>query len=143
MHASSGWRAGRPTRSTVESFCSLESPGRPDRESALYIQATVDRWHNGQKSDRWPVDRAVDRQANLALTASFSSSINWGIWGLFYIRFLVDFRASFSYSFQRFFSTNLRANIFNQKGSFIKSVLKVIFLSFPPPFQSLFFAHNT
>ena len=37
--------------------------GRPDRESALCIwPRSTDRWHNGLKYDRWPVDRAVDRQ---------------------------------------------------------------------------------
>ena len=71
----SGWRAGRLGRSTVQrALLSGKAPvdrtGRPDRESALCIQATVDRpvdrWLNGQNSDRWLVDRAVDRQANLA-----------------------------------------------------------------------------
>ena len=116
------WRAGRPPRSTAESFCSLESPGRPAESSALCSSATVDwpvdRWLNGQNSDRWPVDRAVDRQANLAPTASF---------------FLTPLR-SFLHLFE--------SKYFQSKGEFIKSVLEVIFLSFPPPLPSLFFSET-
>ena len=84
-----GWTAGRPTRSTAREFCSLDlAPGPGGRlaeSSALCIQASVDppvdRWHNGQKSDRWLVDRAVDRQQGILLswppTAIFWEPINW------------------------------------------------------------------
>ena len=45
--------------------------GRPADSSALCIQASVDRafdrWHNGRKSDSWPIDRAVDRQQNFSV----------------------------------------------------------------------------
>ena len=64
--------ADRPTAApTVRKMIVGGRPGgRPDREPALCIQATVDRpvdrWPNGQKSDRWPVSRAVDRQLILA-----------------------------------------------------------------------------
>ena len=69
VHRSFGWRAGRPTRSTVREFCSMDLAPVDravdrQRASALCIQASVDRWHISQKSDRWPVDRVVDRQQN-------------------------------------------------------------------------------
>ena len=97
---------GRPP----ESFCSLENPGRPDRstdrETALCSSGSVDRAGRPkpQRSDFWPlaVDRAVDRQLWQTPTASFSSSIKWGIWGLFWLRFWESFQASFSYPFKRF-----------------------------------------
>ena len=84
--------AGRPTRSTDvhRRACQFWQEGRPtdpvDRpeSSALWkapvdravdrterlalcilasVDRPVDRWHNGLKYDRWPVDREVDRQA--------------------------------------------------------------------------------
>ena len=60
MHARSGWRAGRLTRSTARVFCFLESPGRESSALCSRPRSTgpVDRWLNGQKSDRWPVHRA-------------------------------------------------------------------------------------
>jgi len=70
------------------------------------IDRLVDRWHNGQKSDHWPIDRAVDRQQSRLLiwtpTANFWRPIYWGSLGLFYIRFQKSFWASFSYLFQWF-----------------------------------------
>ena len=70
VHASSGRRAGRSTRSTVQrALLSEKAPvdRAADRTErlALCILASVDRpvdrWHNGLKYDRWPVDRTVDR----------------------------------------------------------------------------------
>ena len=62
---------------------------------------------NGQKSDRWPVDRAVDcpavQIADLDLTASFWMPIYWSSLGLFYTRFQESFWASFSYSIKCLF----------------------------------------
>ena len=91
------WQEGRSTDPVdrPESSALWKGPGRPggrsDREQcSLYLTSVdrlVDRWHNGLKYDHWPVDRAVDRQATWLPTASFSSSINWDIWGLFSLRF--------------------------------------------------------
>ena len=64
------WLEGQSTDPVdrPESSALWKGPGRPDGESALCIQATVDRpvdrWLNGQKSDRWPVDQAVDLAPN-------------------------------------------------------------------------------
>ena len=63
--------AGRPNRSIVQrALLSGKAPAdrAVDRTErlALCILASVDRpvdrWHNGLKYDRWPVDRAIDRQ---------------------------------------------------------------------------------
>ena len=51
----SGSGPGRPGSRPARELCSLD-PASVDR--------AVDRWHNGRKSDHWPVDRAVDRQQN-------------------------------------------------------------------------------
>jgi len=118
---------GRPP----ESFCSLESPGQPDGRpvessalcSRVSVDRPVDRWLNGQKSDSWPVDRAVDRQANLAPTASFSSPINLGVWVLFSPRFLSEFWDSFS-NFIKKFSPLIWEQIFPIK----RGVLSRVFL---------------
>ena len=94
VHASSGRRAGRPTRSTVQrELCSLESPGRPSRstgrELCSLFQATVpvDRGSNGQISDRWRSTGPVDRQQSGLLIGPqrlvFSWPIKWGFLGLF------------------------------------------------------------
>ena len=86
-------RPGRPSRE----LCSLERPrstgrstGRRDLLSVSWPRSTdrVDRWLNGLKYDRWPVDRAVDRQACQTPTASFSSPINLGVWALFFTKIL-------------------------------------------------------
>ena len=100
VHTSSGRRAGRPTRSTVQrALLSRKAPvDRPvDRteSSALCILATVDRavdrCPNGRKNDRWwPTGRSTGSPI-LALTASFWSPINWAIWGLFSTRFSSGF----------------------------------------------------
>ena len=80
--------AGRPTRSTVQrALLSGKAPidRAVDRteSTALCILATVDRpvdrWLNGLKYDRWP----VDRQFCQTPTASFSIPINLGVWVLF------------------------------------------------------------
>ena len=81
----------------------VDRPGRSAESSALCIQASVDRvvdrWHNGRNFDRWPVDRAVDRQQRPLLiwppTVIFWEPINWGSLGLFSTRFEVSFQASF------------------------------------------------
>ena len=91
VHGMFGWRTGRPTRSTARELCSLDlalvnRAVDRQRASALCIQASVDwsvdRWHNSQKSDRWPVDQAVVRQQSFLLswtpTAIFLRPINWG-----------------------------------------------------------------
>ena len=105
VHACSGRRDGRPTRSTVQrALLSGKAPvDRPvDRteSSALCILATVDRpvdrCPNGRKNDRWrSTGRSTDRPSGF-ITASFWSPINWAIWGLFSTRFLESFWASFS-----------------------------------------------
>ena len=110
------WQEGRPT----------DPVDRPE-SSALCIQTSVDRvvdwWHNGLKYDRWPVDRQVWQTP----TASFWQPIYLGVWPLFFNKILGEFWASFSHFIKRVFSTILRANTSNQKGSFIKSVFfKVI-----------------
>jgi len=79
VHSLFGWRAGRLTRSTARDLCSLDLAPVDwavdrQRASALCIQASADRavdlWHNGQKSDRWPIDRAVDRQQSFLLSCT-------------------------------------------------------------------------
>ena len=82
VHASLSWWAGRPSRE----FCSLEmapvdrpvyrqralfsvsSSGRPTESRCSRfpdpIDRAVDRWLNGHKNDRWP----VDRKGNYALS---------------------------------------------------------------------------
>ena len=100
---STGSLSGRPVGRPPESFCSLESPGRPGgrpaESSALCIHATVDRlidrWLNGQKSDRWPVDWAVDRQVILAVTTNFWSLFKGGFGGCFKQDFKVGFEPVF------------------------------------------------
>ena len=68
---------GRPTRSIDRQRALLSVSARSTRRStgqravALWIQSrstgrSTDR-RNGQKFDRWPVDRPVDRKGNLAL----------------------------------------------------------------------------
>ena len=73
-----GWWAGRPGGRPSRELCSLEMApvdraGRPAESSALCIQSRsigpVDRRLNGQKDDRWPVDRPVDRKGNSALSS--------------------------------------------------------------------------
>ena len=106
-----GWSTGR---STVREPCSLDlalvdrAVNRPE-SSALWIRPhrwAVDRWHNGQKSDRWPVDRAVDWQHDFLLcwtpTASFWRPIYWACFGLFCLRFEVGFKLVFPISLRGF-----------------------------------------
>ena len=135
-------RAGRPP----ESLCSLENPGRPSGRPTEKLfsvpEARSDRCPNGQKNDRWRSTGQSTGSSVRPPTASFWSPINWAIWGLFWLRFLESFCASFFYSFKRFFSTCVRANISNQKGSFIKSVLKVSFLSFSSTISILVFSQT-
>ena len=67
------WQEGRSTNQVDRPESSALWKAPVDRAAdrterlALYILASVgrpvDRWHNGLKYDRWPVDRAVDRQA--------------------------------------------------------------------------------
>ena len=110
-------RPGRPSRE----LCSLERPRPTERsigQRALLSVSWLGRPTGRPMTQRseiwpWPVDRAVDRQLCQTPTASFPDSIKGGIWGLFWLRFLETFRASFSYSFQRVFSTKFRANTSN------------------------------
>ena len=136
-------RDGRPSRE----LCSLESLGRPcwstGRESALCSRGSVDRADRPkpQRSDLWPL--AVDRPRSVRPpTASFSSSINWGIWGLFSTRFLVGFELVFPTSLKEFSPLNWEL-ILPIKRGVLSRVLKEIFLSFPPPSLSLFSHTNT
>ena len=80
--------------------CPGRPGGRPAESSALCsrvsVDRPVDRCPNGQKNDRW---RSTDSSFWLP-TASFSSSINWDVWGMFSIRFQEEFWASFSHLFQ-------------------------------------------
>ena len=124
--------SGKP-RSTGRELCSL---------SSATVDRPVDRSLNGQNSDRWPVDRAIDRQANLAPTASFSSSINWGIWGLFSTRFWSGFWDSFSNSFQSF-SHLFREQIFPIKRGVYQECFKSDFLEFSSTISILIFLTNT
>jgi len=126
--ASSGRRAGRPTRSTVQrALLSGKAPaGRAaDRTESLLsvsLPRSAGRSTDGTTVWNMTVGRSAGRSTDRpdrTPTASFSSPINLGVWALFSRRFLETFRASFSYSFQKFFSTKLRANTSNQKGSFI------------------------
>ena len=95
------WLEGRSTGTVdrPESSALWKGPGRPggrpDRKSAICIQATVDRpvdrWLNVinltvGRSTGWSTDRPT-----WLSTASFSSSINWGFWGLFLSGFLQQF----------------------------------------------------
>ena len=95
----SGWWAGRPERSTVrEPLLSGKGPGRPTRSTGreLFSLYQLDRPGgrsaresllsgsspgrpgrstsriNGQKYDRWPVDRPVDRDSIQRATALWS-----------------------------------------------------------------------
>ena len=95
-----GWRADRPTRSIARELCYLDLAlvdWAVERQSAstLCIQATVnrpvDRWHNSQKSDRWPVDRQQHQLLSWPPTAIFWEPINWASLGLF----LQDFKSAF------------------------------------------------
>ena len=99
----------------------VDRAGRPAESLTLCSRGSVDRSPNDRISDRWRSTGSFD----WPITASFWSPINWAIWGLFYRRFLVGFWASFSYSIKRVFSTKLRANTSNQKGSFIKVIFEV------------------
>ena len=104
--------------------------------SALCIEATVDRWLNGQKSDRWLVNQAVDRQQSRLLTRPpmviFWSLFIWGSLALFSTRFKESFWANFSYPYQWFYPHVLEPIFPNQKES-LSRVLKSDFLSFSPP----------
>ena len=71
-------------RSTVQrALLSGNGPGRPagrpaESSCSLYpvpIDRAVDRWHNGYKNDRWPVDRVVDRKGNSALCQTANGQI--------------------------------------------------------------------
>ena len=99
-------RPGRPSRE----LCSLEMPrstGPVDRQRvSLCSRGSVDRSPNGRIFDRWRSTGRSTGNSVWSITASFWSPINWAIWGLFYTRFLVDFRASFSYSIKRFSPQN-------------------------------------
>ena len=72
VHSSSSWRAGDRSDRPPESFCSLESPGRPTESCALCSRprstGPVDRGSNGQISDRCRSTRPVDRQQPELLT---------------------------------------------------------------------------
>ena len=111
------WKGpGRPSGRPYRETCSLY-PGLVDRP--------VDRWHNGLKYDRWPVDRTVDRQAWQTPTASFSD-YKMGHLGAVLIKIFSGVWASFSHFIKRVFSTKLRANTSNQKGRFYQECLKEI-----------------
>ena len=103
------------------------------------VDRPVDRWHNGQKSDRWPVDRAVDRQQFRLLswtpTTTFLKPIKGASLGLFSTRFKESFWASFFYFFQWFYPHVLKPIFPNQKES-LSRVFKSDLLSFSPQIQS-------
>ena len=151
MH-SQFWQEGRPTDPVdrPESSALWKGPGRPsgrpDRETySLYLASVdrpVDRWHNGLKYDRWPIDRAVDRQVCQTPTASFSSPIKWGIWGLFSSRFSSGFFTSFLNSFKRF-SPLVLEPIFPIKRRVYQRVFKRDFLEFSSITLILVFLTNT
>ena len=66
-----GWRAGRRTRSIARELCSLNLTGRSTGiELLLFVSRpwSTGRSTDGQKSDRWPVNRAVDRQQEFLLS---------------------------------------------------------------------------
>ena len=147
--------AGRPSQESVDrraQTCTsclaggpVDRPGRSQRASALW-KGPVDRAVNRTESllsvsRPRSTGRSTDRPTWLP-TASFSSPINWGFWGLFSTRFEVNFYNSFSYSFKRFSPLILEA-IFPIKRGVYQECLKDIFLSFPPPSLSLFSHTNT
>ena len=69
-----GRPSGRPTEVNPLSGWPGRPGGRPAREPLLSgsgrVDRAVDRRLNGQKFDRWPVDRPVDRKVNFNLSAS-------------------------------------------------------------------------
>ena len=92
------WLEGRSTDpvNRQRALLSGSGPGRPSgrpaESSALCFQASVDRpvdwWHNGRKFDRWPVDRAIDRQQNFSAVLAQRLVFRMGykypfIWAIF------------------------------------------------------------
>ena len=103
-----GWRAGRPGRSTARELCSLESPGRLGRSTgqracSLYPGLGRPGWSTAGTTVRnLTVGRSTDRSIWLP-TASFSSPINWGFWGLFSLRFVIPhFRNTYLVAYSAF-----------------------------------------
>jgi len=101
------WLKGRSTARSPESFTlwiwprlTGRSTGRSNPKHGRPVGC------NGQKCDRWPVDRPVNGQQYLLLswppTASFWEPIKWGSLGLFKTRFWVGFQASFPYLSKKF-----------------------------------------
>ena len=122
VHAFVHWRSGRLTRSTDRELLLSGKPrstGSVDRQRDCCLFQRLGR-PKPQRSEKWPlaVDRPVDRQFWQTPTASFSSPINLGVWALCWKKILSGLWASFSHFIKRVFSTKLRANTFNQKGSF-------------------------
>ena len=129
---------GRSTdpRSTAESFCCLESPGRPgrstSRELCSLFQAAVDRAGRPrlQRSEFWPlaVDRAgrqsAARAEKLPQRLVFLSLYKEGFWGCFKKKILSEFLHQFFLLFQEVFFTYIWAKYFHSKGEFIKSFQK-------------------
>ena len=104
-----GWWAVRPGSQPVQrALLSGNGPGRPAESSALCIQATVDRpvdrWLNAQKSDRWPVDRVVDRQQTRLLIWPATVSFVKPIKGVPMDSFLQDFKRVFGLVLHTYFS---------------------------------------
>ena len=109
VHASSGRRAGRPTRSTVQrALLSGKAPGgRPDRDLlSVSLPRSAGRSTDGTTVWNMTVGRSAGRSTgrpDRTLTASFSSPINLGVWALFFNKIFGDFWASFSYFIKRVF----------------------------------------
>ena len=102
------------------SLFSVPGSGRPGRSTDA---PTVRNLTVGRSTGR-----STDRPTWLP-TASFSTPINWGFWGLFHTRFWSEFWASFFNSLKRFSPLVLEPNTFIQKES-LSRVFKSDFLAF-------------
>ena len=104
VHKRAQPRAGRPHSRPPESLCSLKM-APVDRAvdwqrdllslSRLRSTGSVDRLFNGQKSDRWSIDRQQDLLLSWPPTATFWEPIKGASLGLFSTSFKVGFQDSF------------------------------------------------
>ena len=142
---------GRPGRSTEAPTVKFLTVGdRPVESVFSLFQATVDRAGRPrlQRSDFWPlaVDRAgrptAARAADWAVTASFWEPYKLGLSWAVLDKIFGEFLSQFFLLYWEVFSTYLRANISNQKGSLSRVFSKVI-LEFSSTISMLVFSHHT